>query len=203
MVLHEIMIVTDTTWRVYCHICVILILKIKVTCVLIREMLFADDVALVSHTREHLQCLMDRLLKACKEFVFTISIKKTEVMAQDCKNPFFSLYWWFQPLCGWPEQHHQQKAFLLWGHRWLWSLLVVVSSCTICHHIWCASRCHLRLYQSVSQHQGEENPKKWESQDTALLYSTVNLEGYFSDIFPLKLTVPCMFTWKDAIMLRV
>ena len=35
---------------------------------------------------------------------------------------------------------------------------------------------------SVSKHQGEENPKKSVSQDPALLYSTVNLEGfrYFS-----------------------
>ena len=37
--------------------------KTKVTCVLIREMLFADDAALVSHTQEGLQCLMDRLSK--------------------------------------------------------------------------------------------------------------------------------------------
>ena len=35
--------------------------KTKVTCVLIREMLFADDAALVSHTQEGLQCLVDRL----------------------------------------------------------------------------------------------------------------------------------------------
>jgi hypothetical protein len=50
-------------------------------------MLFADDAALVSHTQEGLQCLMDRLSKACKEFALTISIKKTEVMAQDAEIP--------------------------------------------------------------------------------------------------------------------
>ena len=50
-------------------------------------MLFADDTALVSHTQEGLQCLMDRFLKACKEFALTISIKKTEVMAQDADVP--------------------------------------------------------------------------------------------------------------------
>ena len=61
--------------------------KTKVTCVLIREMLFADDAALVSHTQEGLQCLMDRFSKACKEFSLTISIKKTEVMAQDAEIP--------------------------------------------------------------------------------------------------------------------
>ena len=59
--------------------------KTKVTCVLIREMLFADDAALVSQTQKGLQCLMDRLSKACKEFALTISIKKTEVMAQDAE----------------------------------------------------------------------------------------------------------------------
>ena len=50
-------------------------------------MLFADDAALVSHTQEGLQCLMDRLSKACKELALTISIKKTEVMAQDAEIP--------------------------------------------------------------------------------------------------------------------
>ena len=48
-------------------------------------MLYAADAALVSHTQEGLQCLMDRLSKACKEFALTISIKKTEVMAQDAE----------------------------------------------------------------------------------------------------------------------
>ena len=55
-------------------------------------MLFADDVALVSHTQEGLQCFMDRLLKACKEFALTISIKKTEVMAQVAEIPPPSIY---------------------------------------------------------------------------------------------------------------
>ena len=50
-------------------------------------MVFADVAALVSHTQEGLQCLMDRLSKACKEFTLTISIKKTEVMAQDAEIP--------------------------------------------------------------------------------------------------------------------
>ena len=48
---------------------------------------FADDAALLSHKQEGLHCLMDRLSKACKEFALTISIKKTEVMAQDAEIP--------------------------------------------------------------------------------------------------------------------
>ena len=54
-------------------------------------MLFADDAALVSHTQEGLQCLMDRFFKAWNEFALTISIKKTEVMAQDTEIPLQSV----------------------------------------------------------------------------------------------------------------
>ena len=54
--------------------------KTKVRRVLIREMLFADDAALATHTEENLQQLMDRLSHACKEFGLTITIKKTNVV---------------------------------------------------------------------------------------------------------------------------
>ena len=40
-----------------------------------------------SATHEGRQCLIDRLSKACKEFALAISIKKTEVMAQDAETP--------------------------------------------------------------------------------------------------------------------
>ena len=61
--------------------------KTKVRHVVIREMLFADDAALVTHTIEDLQQLMDRLSHACKEFGLTISIKKTKVMGQGIVSP--------------------------------------------------------------------------------------------------------------------
>ena len=61
--------------------------KTKVRTVLIREMLFADDAALASHTEEVLQRLMDRFAHACKQFGLTISIKKTNVMGQDVPAP--------------------------------------------------------------------------------------------------------------------
>ena len=54
--------------------------KTKVTEVLIRELLFADDAALTSQ-------LVCRLSHACKEFGLTISLKKTNVMAQDVDSP--------------------------------------------------------------------------------------------------------------------
>ena len=47
---------------------------------LIKELLFADDAALTSHTREGLQAMLDSFSSACKTFGHTISIKKTEVM---------------------------------------------------------------------------------------------------------------------------
>ena len=48
--------------------------KTKVRKVLIREMLFADDAALVAHTEEALQRMADQLSDACKQFGLTISI---------------------------------------------------------------------------------------------------------------------------------
>ncbi|XP_047740100.1 uncharacterized protein LOC125179048 [Hyalella azteca] len=50
----------------------------KVTRVLIREMLFADDAALASHTEGGLQQLITRFANACKEFGLTISLGKTK-----------------------------------------------------------------------------------------------------------------------------
>ena len=61
--------------------------KTKTLSVLIRELLFADDAAITSHTQAGLQRLMDRFSKACQDFSLTISIKKTEVLAQDATSP--------------------------------------------------------------------------------------------------------------------
>ena len=52
--------------------------------VVIREKLFADDAALVTHT---MQRLMYRLSHTCKEYGLTISIKKTKVMDQGIVSP--------------------------------------------------------------------------------------------------------------------
>ena len=49
-------------------------------------MLFADNAALASHTEEALQRLMDRFADACQEFGLTISLKKTNISAQDVSN---------------------------------------------------------------------------------------------------------------------
>ena len=50
---------------------------------LIRDMLFADDAAVATHTQEELMSLMDCFSQACKDFGLTISLKKTNVLGQD------------------------------------------------------------------------------------------------------------------------
>ena len=54
-------------------------------------MLLADDAALAAHTEDELQRLIDRFAKACDEFELTISLKKTNVMAQDADPPHISI----------------------------------------------------------------------------------------------------------------
>ena len=61
--------------------------KTKVREVLIRDMLFADDAAVVAHTQEELQSLMDCSSQACKDFGLTICLKKTNVLGQDTEIP--------------------------------------------------------------------------------------------------------------------
>lgn len=62
--------------------------KTKTLHTVIRELLFADDCAIMAHTAEHIQQLMDCFAKAAQKFGFTISLKKTEVMYQ--ANPLSS-----------------------------------------------------------------------------------------------------------------
>ena len=50
--------------------------KTKVREALIRDILFADDAAVTTHTQQELQALMDRFSQACKDFGLTISLKK-------------------------------------------------------------------------------------------------------------------------------
>ena len=52
----------------------------------IRDLLFADDVVITSHTQEDLQRLLDRFSEACRHYGLTISLEKTQVMGQDIKE---------------------------------------------------------------------------------------------------------------------
>ena len=53
----------------------------------VKDLLFADDAAFVTHTEEELQSLMDRFSKTCQDFGLTISIRKTNVMVQGADPP--------------------------------------------------------------------------------------------------------------------
>ena len=57
--------------------------KTKVRKDLIRDMMFADQAAVATHTQEELHSLMDCFSQACKDFGLTISLKKTNVLGQD------------------------------------------------------------------------------------------------------------------------
>ena len=56
--------------------------KTKTIDLLVRDLLFADDCGLFSHTEEGLQSLMNAFAVASSNFSLTISTKKTEVMYQ-------------------------------------------------------------------------------------------------------------------------
>ena len=57
--------------------------KTKVREAPVRDMLFADNAAVTTHTQQELQALVDRFSQACKHFGLTISLKKTNVLEQD------------------------------------------------------------------------------------------------------------------------
>lgn len=56
--------------------------KSRLRCQLLRDLLFADDAALVTHSLDEMQDLVDRFSRATKAFGLTISIKKTEFLHQ-------------------------------------------------------------------------------------------------------------------------
>ena len=52
----------------------------------VRDLLFAYDAAITTHTQEDLQWLLDCFSEACRHFGLTISLTKTQVMGQDIKE---------------------------------------------------------------------------------------------------------------------
>ena len=59
--------------------------KVQLKCM--QDFLLVDDAAVVAHSAEDLQQLMNCFSKACKDFGLTISVKKTEVMGQGMDSP--------------------------------------------------------------------------------------------------------------------
>ena len=62
----------------------------KTTEELITELLFANDCALLAHTEEALQHIVNRFSDAAKNFGLTISLKKTEVLYQPPPGEVYS-----------------------------------------------------------------------------------------------------------------
>ena len=56
--------------------------RTKTSSMLIRDLLYADDCALVAHSFEDAQHIVDQFSRACRRYGLTISIKKTEVLHQ-------------------------------------------------------------------------------------------------------------------------
>ncbi len=54
--------------------------KTKLRESLVRDVLFADDATVATHTQEELQALTDRFFQACKDFGLTISQKNTDAL---------------------------------------------------------------------------------------------------------------------------
>ena len=61
--------------------------KTMVREVLFRDMLFADDAAVATHTQDELQSLTDCFSQVCMHFGLTISLKKTNVLGQNTETP--------------------------------------------------------------------------------------------------------------------
>ena len=52
----------------------------------IRDLLFAADATITTHTQEDLQQLLCRFSDACRHFRLTISLAKTQIMGKDIKE---------------------------------------------------------------------------------------------------------------------
>ena len=63
--------------------------KTKVKVATLRELLFADDCALNSNTEAEMQQCVNNFSRACDNFGFTISTKKTEVMHQPAPRKMY------------------------------------------------------------------------------------------------------------------
>jgi len=60
--------------------------QIKIQSQIIRDLLFADDCALLAHTEAEAQELFERFSGAARRSVLSVSLKKTEVMLQPASS---------------------------------------------------------------------------------------------------------------------
>ena len=62
--------------------------KTKITNLLARELLFADDRALISHSAEEIQRIVDAFVTASSKFSLKINIKKTKCFNRTLQRPW-------------------------------------------------------------------------------------------------------------------
>ena len=62
----------------------------KVQCQIIRELLFADDCALLAHSEEEAHEQFDRFSDAARRIGLAVSLKKTEVMLQPASHQHYT-----------------------------------------------------------------------------------------------------------------
>ena len=60
--------------------------KTRTTQILVREMLFAGDSAIVAHSVGDIHSLVDRIARAASQFGLKINIKKTEYFTGQCNT---------------------------------------------------------------------------------------------------------------------
>ena len=79
-------------------------------------MLLADDAAVVAHTQEELQSLMDCFSQACKDFGLAISLKKTNVLGLNIEPSVCHYHWRLWTRCclqvHLPRLHHHWQPLL-------------------------------------------------------------------------------------------
>ena len=110
--------------------------KTKTTRILMRELLFADDSALVAHSTEEMQKIVDGFSDASKKFGLKTNIKKTEVLCTTptLQEPERRISWLMET--GWTlfwnsptsEALYQVKDALTLKYRGGWPRLVHLSA---------------------------------------------------------------------------
>ena len=72
--------------------------KTRTSKVLIRDLLFADDRALLAHTVDDIQAITNAFARSARRFGLTISLKKTEMISAQARSRLHS-----------SNHHHRQQ----------------------------------------------------------------------------------------------
>ena len=83
--------------------------KTKITNIIVRELLFADDSVLIAHSAEEIQRIVDAFSSASSKFGLKINIEKTEVMFQP--NSIMTTEVPTTPACTWRNRPEEDLSF--------------------------------------------------------------------------------------------